>query len=69
MAGQIYHLAEQYVADNAASYDGQPEEQAIVSLAGYCRKHLDGEGWNAADFGVDLTQIAREGLMRHRNQR
>ncbi|MDI3335658.1 hypothetical protein QKW60_04530 [Defluviimonas aestuarii] len=66
MAGQIYHLAEQYVADNAASYDGQPEEQAVVSLADACRKYLDGEGWNAADYGVDLHQIAREGLKRRR---
>jgi hypothetical protein len=67
MAGQIYHMAEGYVADNAASYDGQPEEQAVSSLVDGCRKYLKGEGWDAADYNVDLHQIAREGLKLHRN--
>lgn len=67
MAGQIYHMAEDYVANNAPSYDGQSEEQAVSGLAKDCRQHLLDEGWNANDYGVDLEQIARDGLARHRN--
>lgn len=67
MANQIYHLAEDYISGHAASYDGLPEEKASKALALACGQHLEGEGWNAADYGVDLNQIALEGLRRHRN--
>jgi len=67
MAGQIYHMAEDYVTNNAASYDGQSEEQAAARLAKGCRQHLFAEGWDTDDYGVDLEQLAREGLARHRS--
>lgn len=67
MAGEIYHMAEDYVAKNAPSYDGKPEEEAVARLAKDCRQHLLDEGWNAKDYGVDLEQIARDGLAKRRN--
>lgn len=67
MAGQIYHIADEYISEHAANYDGQPEEQASNALARSCGQHLESEGWNPADYGVDLNQIALVGLRRHRN--
>jgi len=67
MAGRIFHLAEDYVADNAASHDGTPEEKAVNALADSCRQYLADESWNPEDYSVDIHQIAREGLMRHRS--
>ncbi len=67
MAGQIYHIADDFIANQAAQYEGQAEEQAAPALALACRRYLEAEGWNAADFNVDLNQLALDGLRRHRN--
>ncbi|MEO0623878.1 MAG: hypothetical protein AAFU49_02825 [Pseudomonadota bacterium] len=67
MASEISELAVRYIAQNAASYVGQPEEQAVSLLAEECRRYLDGEGWSASDYNVDLHQIARKELISRRN--
>ncbi|GGH41526.1 hypothetical protein GCM10010973_38510 [Cribrihabitans marinus] len=67
MGGQIYHMADEFIAGQAGQYDGQSEDEAASALAASCRRYLEAEGWNPADYGVDLNQLALDGLRRHRN--
>ncbi len=68
MADEIGTNSVQYVAENASTYDGLSDHEALPKLVVALRKHVQDEGWDPADFQVDLRQIALDGLRKHRGQ-
>lgn len=66
MADQIADDCRQYVGQIVASYDGQPEDEAVAAMAVSLRRHAEQLGWEPLDFHVNVEAIARDGLRKHR---
>ncbi|TCP43961.1 hypothetical protein [Rhodovulum marinum] len=69
MAEEIANLCRQYVADNAAALDARPEEEAVRAMVNMLHRHAAGEGWEALDYHLNVEEVARDGLKRHRKRR
>lgn len=68
MAGQIADDCRQYVAENAASYDGQPEDEAVAAMAKRFHLHAEKSGWDTLDYHVNVQAIVLDGLRMHRSR-
>lgn len=67
MSGEIADQCRQYVAEHAAEHDGESEDAAIESLCLGFRRFAKSQGWDDADFHVNVEQLAKNGLRQHRN--
>lgn len=66
MSGEIADQCRQYVAENAASCDGQSEDDAVASMILKLRNHAKSLGWDTLEYHINVDDIARKGLMQHR---